>query len=81
VPNAPTDYLASLWGLPSVSTTTAVTPPATVSGIVRFNAGNHGSLFDPTASPAVTTEMQRQTVTFAASGGSVIQITNTAVVN
>jgi dienelactone hydrolase len=81
VPNAPTDYLASLWGLPSVSTTTAVTPPATVSGIVRFNAGNHGSLFDPTSSPAVTVEMQRQTVTFAASRGSAIQITNSTVVN
>lgn len=80
VPNTPTDYLASLWGLPSVSATTAVTAPATVSGIVRFTAGNHGSLFDPSASAAATAEMQRQTVTFAASAGSTILITDSTVV-
>jgi pimeloyl-ACP methyl ester carboxylesterase len=81
VPNAPNDYLAQLWGLPSVSTTTAVAPPGTVSGIVRFNAGAHSSLFNPAPNAAVTTEMQRQTVTYAASAGSAIQITDTSVVN
>jgi hypothetical protein len=80
VPNAPNDYIAQLWGLPSVSTTTAVAPPATVSGIVRFRVGVHSSLFNRTPSPAATTEMQTQTVTYAASRGSVIQITDTAVV-
>ena len=30
VPNGPTDYIAQLWGLPSVSTTTTAAPPATV---------------------------------------------------
>ena len=39
VPNAPNDYIAQLWGLPSRSTTAAVAPPATVSGIVRFRSG------------------------------------------
>jgi platelet-activating factor acetylhydrolase isoform II len=81
VPNGPTDYIASLWGLPSVHTTVAVAPPATASGIVRFNAGGHSSLFNPAIDPAVTAEMQRQTVTYAVSGGSAIQITNTAVVD
>jgi hypothetical protein len=81
VPNAPTDYIAQLWGLPSVSATTAVAPPATVSGIVRFRAGAHSSLFNPAPNPAVTQEMQRQTVTYAASAGSAIQITNTSVIN
>lgn len=81
VPNAPTDYLAQLWGLPSVRTTLATTPPATVSGIVRFRAGGHSSLFNPAINAAVTTEMQRQAVTYAASAGSVIQVTNTSVVN
>jgi hypothetical protein len=52
-----------------------------VSGIVRFRAGTHSSLFDPAPSPAATAEMQRQTVTYAASGGSVIQISNAGVVN
>ena len=81
VPNAPTDYLAQLWGVPSVSTTRATTPPGTVSGIVRFRAGGHASLFNPAINAAVTTEMQRQAVTFAASRGSAIQVTNTSVVN
>jgi hypothetical protein len=80
VPNAPTDLLASLWELPSVSATVAVPPPATTSGIVRFTAGAHSSLFNPAADPAVTEEMQRQTVTFAASRGGVIQIGNAAIV-
>ncbi len=80
VPNAPNDYLASLWGLPSTSTTRSAAPPATVSGIVRFRAGVHSSLFNPTPNPAATMEMQRQTVTYAASAGSVIQITDTSVV-
>jgi hypothetical protein len=80
VPNAPTDYIAQLWGLPSVSTTTAVAPPATVSGIVRFTAGAHSSLFNPAPNAAATQEMQRQTVTYAASAGSVIQVTNAGVI-
>jgi dienelactone hydrolase len=80
VPNIPTDYLATLWNLPSVHTTVAVTPPATTSGIVRFTAGGHSSLFNPAIDAAVTIEMQSETVTYAASRGSVIQITNTGVV-
>jgi dienelactone hydrolase len=80
VPNAPNDYIASLWQLPSRSTTAAVAPPGTVSGIVRFRAGAHSSLFNPAPNPAVTQEMQRQTVTYAATAGSTILITNTAVV-
>jgi pimeloyl-ACP methyl ester carboxylesterase len=77
VPNGPTDYIAQLWGLPSVSTTTMGAP---AEGIVRFTAGAHSSLFNPLPSQAVTFEMQQQTVGYAASGGTVIQITNTSVV-
>jgi hypothetical protein len=80
VSNGPTDNIASLWGLPSVSATVAVAPPGTTSGIVRFNAGGHSSFFSPAIDPAVTVEMQRQTVTFAASRGSVIQITDGGVI-
>jgi hypothetical protein len=50
-----------------------------VSGIVRFTAGTHSSLFNP-VNPAVTQEMQRQTVTYAATAGSVILISDTTVV-
>jgi pimeloyl-ACP methyl ester carboxylesterase len=77
VPNRPTDYIAQLWGLPSVSTTTMGAP---AEGIVRFTAGAHSSLFNPLPNQAVTLEMQQQTVGYAASGGTVIQITNTSVV-
>jgi pimeloyl-ACP methyl ester carboxylesterase len=80
VPNAPTDFIAELWGLPTVSSTVAVTPPATTSGIVRFNAGGHSSFFNPAIDASVTTEMQRQTVLFAASRGSIIQVTDGSVV-
>jgi hypothetical protein len=80
VPNGPTDYIAQLWGLPSVSTTTITAPPATVEGIVRFKGGVHSSLFNPTPNPAVTAEMQQQTVFYAASGGSAIRIQNASVV-
>jgi len=80
VPNRPTDYMAQLWGLPSVSTTTMATPPATVEGIVRYKGGVHSSLFNPTPNPAVTAEMQQQTVYYAASRGSGIRIQNASVV-
>ena len=83
VPNRPTDYIAQLWGLPSVSTTTPAGPPGppgSVEGIVRFTAGAHSSLFNPQPNPAVTQEMQQQTVFYAATGGGQIRINNTGVV-
>jgi pimeloyl-ACP methyl ester carboxylesterase len=81
VPNGPTDFIASLWGLPGVSASVTVAPPSTTSGIVRFNAGGHSSFFNPAINASVTTEMQRQTVLFAASQGSIIQITDGSVVD
>jgi pimeloyl-ACP methyl ester carboxylesterase len=80
VPNRPTDYIAQLWGLPSVSMTTMAAPPATVEGIVRFKGGVHSSLFNPQPAPAVTAEMQQQTVYYAASGGSAIRVQDASVV-
>jgi pimeloyl-ACP methyl ester carboxylesterase len=83
VPNGPTDYIAQLWGSPSVSTTTPAGPPGapgSVEGIVRFTAGAHSSLFNPQPNAAVTQEMQQQTVFYAATGGGQIRINNTSVV-
>ena len=81
VPNDATDFIASLWGLPTVHATVAVAPPSTTRGIVRFKAGGHSSLFNPAINPAVTVEMQRETVAFAASLGRSIQITDGSVVD
>ncbi len=80
VPNGPTDHIAELWGLPVVSTTTIVPPPGTASGIVRFRAGAHSSLFNPAPNAAVTAEMQQQTVVYASSGGGVIRILDPSLV-
>ena len=77
VPNRPTDYIAQLWGLPSVSVTTSGAP---AKGIVRYKAGAHSSLFNPQPNLAVTQEMQQQTVFYAASGGAQIRIINASVV-
>lgn len=46
---------------------------------VKFTAGNHGSILDPSPNP-VTTEMQLQMVSFLASGGNALTVTNTAVI-
>lgn len=81
VPNSPTDYLAELWGATDV---TAASPllinVPRAHGIVRFTAGAHTSLLDPTADPVVTTEMQTQMVTFAVTGGTTIAISDPSVV-
>ena len=47
---------------------------------MRFIAGDHGSLLNPSASVAATTEMQMQVAAFFATQGGVIQINDTSVV-
>jgi len=71
---AGTEALARVMGL------TSVTADTSGSGIVRFTAGDHGSLLSPAASQAATVEMQTQVATFAASAGTLIKITNADVV-
>ncbi|MGQ0384567.1 MAG: hypothetical protein ACT4UP_07815, partial [Gammaproteobacteria bacterium] len=46
---------------------------------VHFTSGSHGSLLDPTASGAVTTEMQIHAATLVASGGTAFVIANQAL--
>jgi hypothetical protein len=48
----------------------------------NFICGSHGSLFDPTASPATTKEMQTEAVSFAAgsAAGNVLPIANPGVI-
>ncbi len=47
---------------------------ANLGYVVRFTAGDHGSILSPTASPAATQEMQRETVNFLGSGGTCLPI-------
>ena len=42
------------------------------SGVVRFTSGDHSSLLNPAADPLVTGVMQKQLVTFVASGGALV---------
>jgi len=81
VPNGPTDYIAGLWGLADVTAASPVLFDAGgAHGIVRFTAGEHSSLLDPTSAPLVTAEMQTQMVSFAVTLGTTIAITDASVV-
>ena len=85
VPNISTDLLGSLMGLTQVNTSSAGS-----KFIVRFLAGDHGSILDPSVPAnctnnttnqqiygAVTVEMQTEMVSFLLSGGTGISINNT----
>ena len=54
--------------------TTALNTGANLGYVVRFTAGDHGSILSPAASMAATVEMQRETVNFLASGGTCLPI-------
>ena len=45
-----------------------------VRAAVRFNQGDHGSILSPAASADASTEMQRQTANFHASGGTCLPL-------
>ena len=77
VPMSLIDNMVEYMGLSDISATTLDT--AGVRGIVRFNRGGHGAILNP-ADLAVTVEMQTQAVAFAASGGTLLPVGNTEVV-
>jgi hypothetical protein len=77
VPNSATQRLIVASALPRVSTAGA---NAVSRGYVNFIVGDHGSILSPAASLAATVQMQTETVTFAATDGATILITNPAVV-
>ena len=77
VPVSLVDNVAGIMGLADITGTTV--DPSGVRGIVRFNRGVHSSILNP-VDLAVTLEMQTQTVTFAASGGTMIPIGNSEIV-
>jgi pimeloyl-ACP methyl ester carboxylesterase len=77
VVNSATQRLIDAAGLPRISAAGLNPGP---KGYVNFIFGDHGSIIDPTSSPATTAEMQSVSIGFANSLGTVIPITNTAVV-
>ena len=77
VVNSATKRLIDAAGLQRVSAA-GLNPGPT--GYVNFIFGDHGSIIDPTSSAATTAEMQSVSIGFANSLGTVIPITNTAVV-
>jgi hypothetical protein len=79
VPNSATQRLVA--AAPFVKTATpGLNPVGAGTGTwVHFTSGSHGSLLSPTASVAVTTEMQTHAVSLAVSGGAAFAITNPAI--
>jgi hypothetical protein len=84
VPNNTTDNLIRAGGFKKLTTVGPNAVAAGVGAYTTFTKGSHGSLFDPTASPAATVEMQKQAVLFAASavqpGGPFVVITDPTVI-
>src|SRR6056297_635091 len=81
VPGAPlsgTEPMIRIMGLESISATTQ--NAAGVRAAVRFNPGSHGSLLDPSASPATTAEMQGQAASLIASGGTTVIVNDASVI-
>src|SRR5256884_414107 len=79
VPNSATQRLILAGGLTQVHPPGALgTAPLHV--FVNFTAGVHGSILDPTSSPAATVEMQTQAIAFALTGGTQLPVSATAPV-
>ena len=79
-PLSGTEPLIAALGLPSIKTTTQSADGTGIRGAVRFVAGTHGSLLDPSSSPQTTVEMQTEMATYLGSGGLVVPVINSAVV-
>ncbi len=83
VPGAPlsgTEPLIRVMGLDAITEAGQIVDPAGIRGAVRFIQGSHGSLLDPTASLAVTVEMQTQATSMAASGGAAVVVGDTSLI-
>jgi len=77
-PLSGTEPLIAALGLTSITSTAQSATGLRVA--VRFTNGVHSSLLDPTTSPQTTVEMQTEAATFLATGGTLVPITNSAVV-
>lgn len=72
-PLAGTEPLLAQLGLTQINSTTT---GANLLISVKFTAGTHGSILDPTSSAAVTTAMQSQLASFLASSGAQVTVSD-----
>ena len=72
-PLAGTEPWIKLQGLNKVTASETVTSK---KGVIRYTAGTHGSILDPSASAAVTTSMQTAMGSFIATQGTQVNIGN-----
>ena len=77
-PLSGTEPLIAEMGLPIISSTVA--DAAGVDAAVRFTAGDHGSILDPTSSVAATVEMQTQMASMIVTKGTTIVVTDDSVI-
>lgn len=76
-PLAGTEPVLTLMGLTQVDTDQA---GPNLRHSVKFTAGEHSSLLDPTPDPAVTTELQTQMATYLLTDGAVLDITDMSII-
>lgn len=79
VPNSATQRLINAAAFVKANVAGPTGIAANMGRWVHFTSGSHGSLLDPTASTAVTTEMQTHAASLVASGGSGFVIANSAI--
>ncbi|HMM67675.1 MAG TPA: Ig-like domain-containing protein [Dokdonella sp.] len=77
-PLSGTEPLIRTLGLSTITQTTQ--SASGIRGVVRFTQGNHGSLLDPTGSPAATAEMQGEMASLLVSQGAAVQVSNPSVI-
>ena len=78
VTGAPLSGTEPLISVMKLSSITATTPGE--DGVVRLNNGVHGSILDPTASPAATVEIQTEVVAFQLARGAAITVQNASII-
>ena len=79
VPNSATQRLVNAAAFIKASTPGLQAVAAGSGRWVHFTSGSHGSLLDPTASLAVTTEMQTHAASLVATGGAAFVVANSAL--
>ena len=80
VPGAPLSGTEPLIAALGLSPITQTTQAQQIRGVVRFTQGAHGSLLDPTSSPAVTQEMQIEMASMIGSRGQEVIVADPSVI-